>query len=59
MAKDPVCGMQEDEKKASVRVSTVYKGRIHHFCAMACKATFDKNPERYIGNTVAYMTVGH
>ena len=45
MAKDPVCGMQVDEKKAAATSS--YKGTTYHFCAPACKATFDKAPEKY------------
>jgi YHS domain-containing protein len=47
MAKDPVCGMQVDEKTAPAK--SEYKGRTYYFCNPACKATFDKNPERYAG----------
>jgi YHS domain-containing protein len=47
MAKDPVCGMQVDEKKAAA--SSVFKGTTYYFCAPACKATFEKNPEKFIG----------
>jgi len=45
MAKDPVCGMEVDEKKA---VTTEYKGKVYYFCCLACKAAFDKEPERYL-----------
>lgn len=45
MAKDPVCGMQVDEKKAAA--TTVYRGVTYSFCAPACKATFDKSPEKF------------
>lgn len=46
MAKDPVCGMDVDEKKS---VATwVYKGRTYYFCAHACKRAFEKDPEKYI-----------
>jgi Cu+-exporting ATPase len=45
MAKDPVCGMQVDEKKAAA--TAVYKGRTYYFCASACKQTFEKSPEKY------------
>ena len=47
MAKDPVCGMEVDEKKAPA--TSVYHGKIYYFCAVACKQTFDKDPEKYLG----------
>ena len=46
MAKDPVCGMEVDEKKAAA--TSVYHGMTYYFCAAACKATFLKAPERYV-----------
>jgi YHS domain-containing protein len=45
MAKDPVCGMQVDEKKAAATSS--YMGTTYYFCAPACKTTFDKTPEKF------------
>lgn len=47
MAKDPVCGMQVDEKKAAA--TSVYQGSTYYFCAKACKLTFDKSPEKFTG----------
>jgi YHS domain-containing protein len=47
MAKDPVCGMDVDEKKAAATVE--YQGRPYYFCAVGCKTTFQKNPEKYVG----------
>ncbi len=47
MAKDPVCRMQVDEKKAAATSS--YKGTTYYFCAAACKTTFEKTPEKFIG----------
>jgi len=47
MAKDPVCGMEVDEKKAAA--TAVYQGTTYYFCAAACKATFEKTPEKFIG----------
>ncbi len=38
MAKDPVCGMQVDEKKAAS--TSVYKGTTYYFCAAACKVAY-------------------
>ncbi len=45
MVKDPVCGMQVDEKKAPAKAE--YKGREYYFCSAGCKVTFDKQPEKY------------
>jgi YHS domain-containing protein len=45
MAKDPVCGMMVDEKKAKFKSD--YEGKTYYFCAPTCKATFDKNPAKY------------
>jgi Cu+-exporting ATPase len=45
MAKDPVCGMDVDEKTAEA--TSVYQGRTYVFCAQGCKATFLKTPEKY------------
>lgn len=47
MAKDPVSGMEIDEKKATV--SSTYKGKTYYFCAKGCKAAFDKQPEKALG----------
>lgn len=46
MQKDPVCNMMVEKKKAAG--TSAYKGKTYYFCAKACKAEFDKNPERYI-----------
>ncbi len=47
MAKDPVCGMDVDEKKAPAK--SEYKGKTYHFCASGCKVAFDKDPDKYAG----------
>ncbi len=46
MAKDPVCGMTVDEKKAAAK--SEYKGKTYYFCAPGCKVAFDKDPEKYL-----------
>jgi len=46
MAKDPVCGMEVDEKKASA--TSEYEGKTYYFCAPGCKKAFDENPEKYL-----------
>lgn len=45
MAKDPVCGMQVDEKKATATVS--HGGKTYYFCSAGCRASFEKMPEKY------------
>jgi len=45
MAKDPVCGMQVDEKEPGAQVT--YGGKTYVFCSAACKARFQEDPERY------------
>jgi YHS domain-containing protein len=45
MAKDPVCGMNVDEKKAAGIVS--HKGKVSYFCSAKCKAQFEKAPGKY------------
>jgi Cu+-exporting ATPase len=46
MAKDPVCGMEVDEKSAAA--TSEYKGQTYYFCAKACKEKFDADPERFL-----------
>jgi YHS domain-containing protein len=46
MAKDPVCGMEVDEKKAAAK--SEYKGKTYYFCAPGCKKAFDKDPAKYL-----------
>ncbi len=44
MAKDPVCGMNVDEKKAA-KIS--YKGKTYYFCSATCQFAFEKNPKQF------------
>jgi len=46
MAKDPVCSMDVDPKKAAAQSN--YKGQMVYFCAVGCKQKFDANPEKYL-----------
>jgi YHS domain-containing protein len=48
MAIDPVCKMEVDEKSAAA--TSEYKGTTYYFCAPGCKASFDKDPEKYLGS---------
>jgi len=44
MTKDPVCGMDVNEKKAP---TSTYEGHRYAFCGPDCKKEFDRNPEKY------------
>jgi YHS domain-containing protein len=46
MAKDPVCGMEVDEK--TVKYRTVHMGKNYYFCAAGCKKAFKKNADKYL-----------
>lgn len=45
MAKDPVCGMEIDEKKGT---TLNYKGKTYHFCSPSCQWAFKENPEQFV-----------
>jgi Cu+-exporting ATPase len=47
-AVDPVCKMTVDENKAAGK--SEYHGKTYYFCAMSCKAKFDKEPAKYAAN---------
>jgi len=47
MSKDPVCGMEVDERSAAATAQ--YQGKTYYFCAAGCKTEFEKSPEKYIG----------
>jgi Cu+-exporting ATPase len=44
-SRDPVCGMEVDEKSAPAK--SVYRGRTYYFCSKACRMQFDENPGKY------------
>jgi len=46
MAKDPVCGMDVDEKATNHK--TTYKGKTYYFCAPGCLKAFEANPQKYL-----------
>ena len=46
MVKDPVCGMDIEEKDAAG--TSGYRGRTYYFCSLSCKQDFDKDPEKFL-----------
>ena len=57
MTKDPVCGMEVDEKNAPA--SSVHKGAFYAFCSEDCKDKFDANPERYAASPADILRTTH
>ncbi|MEF9426032.1 MAG: heavy metal translocating P-type ATPase [Candidatus Mariimomonas ferrooxydans] len=51
MVKDPVCGMEIEEKDALGM--SEYKGKIYYFCSEVCKDKFDKNPSAFIDTGIS------
>lgn len=45
MLRDPVCGMEVDERPA---LKTNYKGKDYYFCSPTCLEQFRKNPEKFV-----------
>ncbi|EOR93619.1 hypothetical protein ADIARSV_3203 [Arcticibacter svalbardensis MN12-7] len=43
--KDPVCGMPV--KKGST-LTVLYKDKVYGFCTRSCKASFSKQPEKFV-----------
>lgn len=57
MAIDPVCHMEVDEKTAQWK--SEYQGQTYYFCAPGCKASFDKDPEKYLGRAPGQGELEH
>jgi len=53
MAKDPICGVNVDEKTAKYKSD--HMGKTYYFCSQMCKTTFDKNPMKYVGEHGGHM----
>jgi YHS domain-containing protein len=49
MVMDPVCQMEFDEETAQWKFE--YRGQTYYFCAPGCKASFVKDPEKYLGGS--------
>jgi len=57
MAKDPVCGMDVDPKKAAGK--SEYEGTAVYFCSLKCKERFDANPEAFISKAEPKKAEAH
>ena len=43
--KDPVCKMDANENS---QFKSDYKNKKYYFCSLACKQSFERNPENYV-----------
>ena len=41
--KDPVCGMEIDEKHDHIE----HKGKKYYFCCASCRWAFEQNPDQF------------
>jgi YHS domain-containing protein len=46
LVKDPICGMDVDEKKTDLKSD--YEGKTYYFCSHVCKEKFELKPEEYM-----------
>ena len=47
MVVDPVCKKGVDEK-AAPGGNARFRGKVHYFCDKSCRATFQRNPQKYL-----------
>lgn len=52
MVKDPVCGMQLDEKSAAGKVE--HEGQTYYFCSSHCLRMFNLEPKKYVAKQEAH-----
>ncbi len=57
MVRDPVCGMEVDEKEAEY--SHEHKGVRYYFCSKSCYESFKEDPEKYLSGEVGEEMGGH
>jgi len=49
VARDPMCGMEVDEKRtAAAGRTSEYEGKTYYFCADECKKRFDAEPAKHV-----------
>lgn len=51
VVRDPVCGMTVDP--ATAKHSVRHQGRDFYFCSAGCKAKFEAEPQKYLGDRAA------
>jgi len=56
-AKDPVCGMNVDEKTATHK--TIHDNKVYYFCSATCQTEFNKSPAKYLQGTPSERHAAH
>lgn len=57
IAIDPVCKMEVNTESAQWKLE--YNGETYYFCAPGCKASFEKDPEKYLSGEGGHDHHGH
>ena len=57
MVKDPVCGMNVDPQSTAGK--SEYQGQMYYFCCPGCKASFDKDPGKYLSSSHEHKAHTH
>jgi len=57
IAKDPVCGMEIDERTAMRK--SMYANNVYYFCSATCQEEFNKNPEKYLHESIETHHASH
>jgi YHS domain-containing protein len=46
----PVCPVMKSVVRSPDKAQkSAYRGRLYYFCCAGCKPTFDKDPQKYVG----------
>jgi Cu+-exporting ATPase len=51
VVKDPVCGMDVDERTAQLK--SEHMGKTYYFCSPGCRKSFDADPHKYVGEAIS------
>ncbi|MBI2856643.1 MAG: YHS domain-containing protein [Chloroflexi bacterium] len=55
---DPVCKMEVDTKNPPGGKAE-HQGQTYYFCAPGCRRSFEKEPEKFLGEHSGGMPMGH
>ncbi len=49
MTKDPVCGMEVNERDSKHKIN--HEGKDYHFCSPGCQEQFRRKPQQFAGQS--------
>jgi P-type Cu+ transporter len=58
MVVDPICKKEVDEK-AAPGGNARFRGKVFYFCDKSCRATFQRNPQKYLADNVEEKEPGY